>query len=288
MFIRIVYTLFSLMLSTTAAFAGQSTIVDADGTACMGDDRSRKQTGQAALLEAKQKAVEQVSTYLKSESEVKNFLLEKDLLAAYAHAEVKLIQELSKDWYKDPNSGDCLKLTIKAEVIPNRAAMEALAKQAPAAADDPSAPLSVKAWTDRKAYKAGEKVKVYIKGNKPFYARVVYRDASGEMVQLLPNPHRSGNYFNGGTVYEIPSGGDGFELEVSPPFGEENILVFASTAPLGEISTQTRGGVYQVRTEAHDLAIRTRGITITDTKTGAASQQAAEFFEETVKVTTGK
>lgn len=43
------------------------------------------------------------------------------------------------------------------------------------------------------------------------------------MIQILLNLHRTQNYFNGGTVYEIPSGGDGFELEVSPPLGEENI-----------------------------------------------------------------
>jgi hypothetical protein len=284
--VRIIIAMTLSLFILNTAYAAQSTIVDSEGTACMGDNRSRKQTEQAALTDAKQKAVEHVSTYLKSETEVKNFVLEKDLMSAYANAEVKLIQQLSKDWYKDPNAGDCLKLKIKAEVVPDTAAVEKMAKQSPAIVDDPSAPLTVKAWTDKKSYKQGEKVKVYIKGNKPFYARVLYKDAGGQLVQILPNPHRTENYFNGGTIYEIPSGGDRFELEVSQPFGEENIVVYASSSPLGEISTQTRGGLYTVKTKAKDLAMKTRGIKITDKGGNTSAPQAAEFFEDTVLVST--
>jgi hypothetical protein len=278
-----------LLLSVKPVYSAQSTIIEAEGNACMGDDKSRKQAEDSALTDAKKKAVEFASTYIKSETEVKNFALEKDLLSAYAHAEVKILQEPTKEWYKDPNSGDCLKMKIKAEVIPDTMAMQKMAAQSPAVSDDPSAPLTVKTWTDKKIYKTGDKIKVYIKGNKPFYARVIYKDASGEMVQILPNPYRTDNYFNGGSMYEIPTGSDKFELEVSPPFGDENVIVYASSSPLGEISTSTRGGVYQVTTKAKDLGMKTRGIRITDAKEGvASSQNAAEFFEDTVKVMTGK
>jgi hypothetical protein len=260
----------------------------------MGDDKSRKQTQDSALTDAKKKAVEFVATYLRSETEVKNFALEKDLLSAYAHAEVKLLQEPAKEWYKDPNSGDCCRLRIKAEVIPDTAAMQQMAAASPAAFDDPSAPLKVKAWADKKTYMEGEKIKVYIKGNKPFYARVIYKDASGGMVQLLPNPYRTDNYFNGGAMYEIPTGNDRFELEVSPPFGEENIIVYASSSALGEISTEAQGGVYQVKTEAGDLGVRTRGVKLLEKSGDIASgsslskPMASEFFEDTVVVRTGK
>ena len=50
----------------------------------------------------------------------------------------------------------------------------------------------------------------------------------GQYSAALPNPHRSDNYFNGGVVYEVPSGNDHFILEVSPPFGKGTILVYAS------------------------------------------------------------
>lgn len=274
-----------ILCLSRSLFAAQSTITDIEGSACMGDDKSRKQTEQAALTDAKRRAVEFASTYVRSETEVKDFIVEKDLLAAYAQAEVKIIQELEKSWYKDPASGDCCKVRIKAEVVPDVRAMEKMAKNT-AFADDPSAPLQIKAWTDKKNYHAGEKVKIYLKGNKPFYARVLYRDAGGEILQLLPNPYRSDNYFHGGTTYEIPAGNDQFDLQVSPPFGEEGVLVYASTTPLGEIGIESKGSVYQIKTRAQDIGLQSRGVKLTGKTDGKPA--ASEFFEDWLVVKTGK
>ncbi len=269
-----------LILSASGLHAVQSTITEAEGTACMGDDKSRKQTEEAALTAAKKKAVEYASTYVSSETTVKNFITEKDFVSAYANASVRIIQELEKSWYKDPVSGDCCKTKIKAEVLPDEKSMARLSKSS-AVADDPSAPLNIKVWTDKKEYKSGEKIKVFLRGNKPFYARILYKDAGGELVQLLPNPYRSSTYFHGGTIYELPSGDDKFDLEVGPPFGSENVVVYASTSPLGEISTQTRGGVYQIKTQPKDVEMKTRGVALVQKPEGKAGTAAAsEFFEE--------
>jgi hypothetical protein len=128
--------------------------------------------------------------------------------------------------------------------------------------DDPTVPLNVGVWTDKKEYRKGEKIKIYLKGNKPFYCRVVYNDASGKLIQLLPNPYRKENYFNGGAIYEIPSGKDDFELEVEPPFGTESVVVYASTAEIGEIDLKASGGVYEVKTSIEEIGIHTRGVGI--------------------------
>jgi Domain of unknown function (DUF4384) len=280
-----------LFLFVKPAIALQSTITEAEGKACMGDDKSRKQTEDAALQDAKKRAVEFASTYIKSETEVKNFALEKDLLSAYSNAEVKVIQELAKAWYKDPASGDCLSVKIKAEVTPDARVMERMTNSAPSAFDDPSAPLKVKAWTDKKEYKDGDKIKMYLRGNKPFYARVLYKDASGQMIQLLPNPFRQDNYFNGGSLYEIPAGNDKFELAISPPFGDESIIVYASSSQLGEIGVQAEGGVYAVTTQAPEIGLKTRGIRLQakPAQAGVSSKTAAsEFFEDKLVVKTGK
>lgn len=276
---------------TRPVYSAQSAITEAVGKACMGDDKSRKQTEDAALADAKRMAVEFASTYLKSETNIKNLILEKDLLSAYAHAEVKLLQEPAKKWYKDPDAGDCLEINIKAEVIPDTITMERMAAGS-SLADDPSAPLQVKAWADKQTYKAGEKIKFYIKGNKPFYARVIYKDAAGSMVQILPNPHRTEAYFNGGVIYEIPAGYDKFELEVSPPFGEENVIIYASSSPLGEISTEARGGIFQVKTKPADMGVMSRGIKLVEkTKndssgTYISKPTVSEFYEDKVSVKT--
>jgi hypothetical protein len=283
---RSISMVFLMCMIACQVHAAQSTVADAEGVACMGDDRSRKQTEQAALADAKKKAVEYASTYLRSETDVKNFVVEKDLVSAFASATVKIVQELDRSWYKDPSSGDCYKIKIKAEIIPDEKMMTALAKNA-TAPDDPAAPLNIKVWTDKKEYKGGDKIKVYLKGNKPFYARVVYKEAGGGLVQILPNPFRNTSYFNGGTVYELPSGEDKFDLEVSAPFGEEGVIVYASTAPLGEIGLKAEGGVYQVQTKTEDVGIKTRGVRISQ-KAEGSGPGVSEFIENGVTVATKK
>ena len=281
---KISLILFCSIFLSSILYAAQSTITEADGSACMGEDRSKKQTENLAFEDAKRKAVEWTLTYLKSETVVNKYELQKDLIEAYSNAAIKIIQEMEKKWYKDESLGDCFKVKIKAEVIPDEKAIENISKNNQMS-DDPSAPLSIKVWADKKEYKGSDKIRVYIKGNKPFYARVVYRDAGGNMVQLLPNPHRGNNYFNGGTIYELPSGEDKFELEVTPPFGEEDIIVYASTSPLGDIELQAEGGIYQVKTKAGDIGDRTRGIKIKE-KTGSKEGMPSDFFEDKVVVRT--
>ena len=126
--------------------------------------------------------------------------------------------------------------------------------------EDPAAPLSVGLWTDKQEYRQGERVRIFVRGNRPFYARILYRDAEGRTLQLLPNPYRMENYFRGGVTYEIPEGDrDRFSLEVSPPFGKEQLVLHAASAPLGDLDLEATGGVYTVKTRARDLGIKSRG-----------------------------
>lgn len=284
--IVLVATILAFLFVVAALYAGQSTITVADGSACMGDDKSRKQTENEALIYAKRKAVEFASTYLQSETRVKDFEVERDLVDAYANATIKVIEEIEKAWYRDAASGECFRIKIKAEVIPDEKAMTEIAKDL-SMVNDPQAPLNVQVWTEKKEYKQSEKIKVYIKGNKPFYARVLYKDAEGTLLQLLPNSFRTDNYFNGGVVYEIPSGNDRFELEVNPPFGEENIIVYSSIAPLGEINLKDLGGVYEIKTKANDIGVKTRGIKLKERSDGKDSA-TSEFFEGKATIKTGK
>lgn len=94
---RIFFASLLTLFAASYLYASQSTVTEVEGNACMGDDKSRKQTEEYALADAKRKAVEFASTYIKSETEVKDFVLAKDLLSAYAQAEVKVLQELSKE-----------------------------------------------------------------------------------------------------------------------------------------------------------------------------------------------
>jgi hypothetical protein len=284
--LRILLALIISIFWISDVFCAQSTITEADGYACMGEDKSRKQTEQAAATDAKRNAVEYAVTHLESESTVTDFELEKDLVSAYSKATVKILEVKESGWYKDERSGDCYKTKIKCEIVPDENVVKAITNKG-GNYDDPSLPLHVTLSTDKKEYKAGEKIKIYLKGSKPFYARVLYKDTKGELLQLLPNPYRTDNYFNGGVVYEIPSGKDQFELEVSPPFGEEQLIVYASTSPLGDIRIKKEGGVYQVKTREEDIGVKTRGVQLKE-KMAGDKDQASEFFEDQAKLKTGK
>lgn len=283
--LNLIGVLILFLAAVSPSLAGQSVIIDTDGYACMGDDKSRKQTEEFAFKDAKRKATESASTYIQSETHLKDAIMERDLLSAYANAQVKVVQEFLKEWYKDTGLGECYRVTLKVEVLPDEKTMSVLAKNNTEAVDsDPSAPLSVKVWTDRNEYRQGEKIRVFMKGNRPFFARLMYRDASGALVQILPNPYRKNNYFNGGTIYEVPSGEDRFDLEVSPPFGAEAIMLTAGTSQLGELDLVPSEGVYAVQTAAKDIAVKTRGIKLVAGK-GAASG-ITQFAENEVNLKT--
>lgn len=269
---KIIFFLIVILCIVTQLYAAQSTIKIAEGTACMGDDKTRKQTENLAMTDAKRNAIEQVRTYVSSSTEVHDFELKQDLVTAYADAKVEVIEELGKGWYKDTAQGDCYKVKIKADVIPNEKAMK---KVSDTALDDPTLPLAVKVWSDKEIYSEGEKMKIYLKGNKPFFARVIYRDAGNNNLQLLPNPYRQDNYFLGGVTYAIPSGTDKFEMEVNPPFGEESITVYASVAELGDITLNQEGPVFAVKTKPQDISIKTRSIKIKEVSSENAQKPVA-------------
>lgn len=274
------------IISASNLFASQSVIIESDGYACMGEDKSRKQTEQSAVADAKRKATESAVSYITSETHIKDAMLEKDLLSAYSRAQVKQLQEMMKEWYKDAGIGDCYRVKLKVEVIPDEKALASLSgKGQETLENSPSAPLSVKLWSDKNDYRQGEKIKLYLKGNKPFFAKVVYKDAQGEQVQLLPNPHRKNNYFNGGVVYELPSGEDRFDLEVSPPFGIENVTVYASTSELGELSVTANNSVFAIKNKSEEIASGTRGVKLSS-KTSAGKLQTAEFSESALTIKT--
>ena len=245
----------------------------------MGEDRSRKETERVALADAKRNAGEFAATMIKSITEVEDAVLKQDLITAFSKASVEILKVLHKQWYKESGAGDCYRIKIQAEVIPDQKAMEKTeSKQAQH--DDPSLPLKVKLWSDRTTYSEGDVVKVYLKGNKPFYAQLVYQDSQGDLIQLLPNPYREENYFNGGVTYEVPTGKDKFELAVTPPFGKETIILYASTAPLGEIELEDSGPVYTVITPADQVSRSLRGLRIQKKFEGPDEEKAAAEFDE--------
>jgi hypothetical protein len=273
----------ALLLLSLRLGSAQSVVIEATGTASMGDTKSRKETMDEAKTNAKRNAIENASTYIRSETTVKNFMTEKDLVEAFSQAVVTVLEEVKGEWFQDSLMGESFKIVLKVEVTPKE--MEKIPEKTEMI-DSPTAPLTVKLWIDRDkaSFKAGEKINLFIKGNKPFFARIVYVQNDGSLVQILPNPLNKDNYFNGGAIYSLPSDKDSYELVVEPPFGEEKIIVYAGTAPLGDVNLADAGSVYAVDDNLNDTGSKSRGIKIK--KKEGQSKAAAEFFETNLIIKT--
>lgn len=289
----------ALLVFSFIAFSGwnasgsQSTITEANGESCMGDDKSRRETEQLALESAKRMAVELTSSHVSSTTVVENFELKQDIIEAFTRAEVKLLDVLDTNWREQGPFDRCVQIRIRAEVIPAAAPM-ARVSDVEENRLDPRLPLNVSLWVnaDDGQYVEGERLKIYLQGNKPFYARLVYVDALGNNIQLLPNQHRRDNYFQGATLFEVPEGRDQFELTVSGPFGSEELILYASTEPLGDVSVMPAGSdVYLVNDGIEQVGAKTRGIAIGKKqpqaeKTAAPPPVFAEFAESRVAIST--
>lgn len=128
----------------------------------------------------------------------------------------------------------------------------------------PGVPLDVKIWTDKQAYRKGEKIVINLQGNKDFYGKIVYLSADGQTVQLLPNGMRSLDFFKGARTYTVPEGTDGFTLDVAPPYGAERIVLYASESALPAVKTRSlgAGGMLAVDGGQQALSALSRGIKI--------------------------
>jgi len=259
----------------------RSTIVEVDGYAYLSEDKTMRDLREEAFANAKREALQRAQTYLQSFTKVENFTLTYDLIESAAEGYVKILE--SKDHGVTPDNR--YHVWVKAEVEYTLKKPET--SDIPNFAVNKYAPLTVAVWTEKKEYHAGEEVRIFLKGNKDFYARVVYQDASGKLLQLLPNPHRLKSFFKGGKELAIPEQTDGFKLAVEPPFGKEEIIVYASSAPLGEVAVENSGkNLLQIVDELENVAEQTRGIKIVNDAGNKKSE--AEFYETRCHVITRK
>ncbi len=146
-----------------------------------------------------------------------------------------------------------------------------------------SAPLSVQVWAEQETYRAGETMKLFIKGNKDFYARIIYRDVAGNLIQLLPNAYRKSNRFLGGETFTIPDSTDRFSLDVGAPFGAETLFVLASTEETGSFrGTEIGGGLSLLTEDIDTVRGQTRSIALRPLPEGGKP----EYVEVSAQITT--
>ena len=259
----------------------RSCIQAVDGYAYLSENMTLAQTRTAAFANAKRQALEMARTYITSKTKVKDSVLEYDLIWADSEGAVTILEQ--KDHGVEDNTR--YHVWIKAEVE-----YELNPKEEPGTHGhvmDTDALLTVKVWMSRKEYRDGESIEIHIQGNRDFYARIVDITSSGQIIQLLPNDYRKINFFEANKVYKIPDQGDHFDLKVTAPYGEDQIVVYASEVPLGQVDMERVGqGLSRYRGSRESLAATTRGINVVPVHSG--SHSGAEFYEATWRLTTTK
>lgn len=231
---------------------------EVDGYAFMGGNSTLNSVREEANIHAKKQCLQNANTYIQSMSVVKNMELDVSIQQATSGGFVKVLE--SKDYGLENLR---YHVWIKAEV---RYSVDKPPSSNPDY-NSPLLPLTVKMWTEKRNYRQGEKMSITIKGNKDFYGQIYYQDAGGNMILLLPNGYRTDNFFKGDEEIVIPGEEDQFELEIMEPYGKEELLIFASTAPLAEIEGQDAGkGLRLVDANREGIRNNVRGLKVTGGK----------------------
>ncbi len=260
----------------------RSNLVEVDGYAQLSEEKSIRDIRLEAFANARRQALENAETHIKSQTRVENYQLQYDLIESGAEGVVKVLEQ--KDLGIENNSR--YHVWIRAEVTYVLRPAAEPAKQK--ALMSPDAPLTAKIWTSKKNYRHGEYITIYMEGNRDFYARIVNISSDGKVIQLLPNGYRQTHHFRGGKRYQIPGPGDRFELKVTPPYGQERIVVYASETPMGDISMAPLGdGLYEYQGSNDDLAFRVRSIQPVARPSGSMTSGSTGFYEASWVVETG-
>jgi len=91
---------------------------------------------------------------------------------------------------------------------------------------------------NRLSFIEGETLSYFVSSDHDAYLLLIYQNADGRMFQIFPNLHSGNGYFTAEEYLSIPPRNANYEFNVSPPFGEENIWLFASDKPFSKLPTK--------------------------------------------------
>jgi hypothetical protein len=88
---------------------------------------------------------------------------------------------------------------------------------------------------DNQTYIESDTIYYFVSTDQGCYLLLIYQDAEGNLVQIIPNRYLGKSYVQAGDFIMVPKTGAPFSFKVSAPFGEESIYAFASSKPFPEL-----------------------------------------------------
>jgi len=259
----------------------RSCIQTVDGYAFLSENMTLAETRKAAFINAKRQALEMAQTFIQSKTSVQDLEIVADRIDTTSEGAVTIIEQKDLGVENNTRYHVWIKAEVKYGIKPPKD------KYIPPNYMNETSSLTVKVWTSKERYRKGDSIQIFLKGNKDFYARVVDISSDGNIIQLLPNHFRQDSLFKADKTYKIPDQNDRFNLTVTPPYGVDKIVVYASAAPLGSVPMESVGnGLHRYHGTTSSLALKTRGIKISpiDNK----NNSIADFYETACTITTGE
>jgi Domain of unknown function (DUF4384) len=108
--------------------------------------------------------------------------------------------------------------------------------------------FKVKVWTDKKKYKIGEPLYVYVKSDGDCYLTLIDFGTSGNSYIFFPNRFNPRSFVKAGVKITIPGKEYGFKIKVGGPVGIEKIKAICTAEPSDLVDLNLGGGFHQART----------------------------------------
>lgn len=249
--------------------SGAKKVETVQGYGCYfyGDDETPAKAKKAARILAQEQAVRHHQVYIKSQSRIKNLILDEDIIQATSAAILHHIVIL-----KEEKKTQEICVSLSAEINP--VSMEELINQqitAKELADDaetlfvPQQPaFGLRVWTNKAdgRFLEGDGLIIFVESERDAYVKIDYFQADGTVVHLVPNVFNRRTFIQAGRRYAFGDGEGAEMFVVSPPFGAETIKVIASTRPLRGSLPQPKQSLSDSRTYLRDMRTSLRGISI--------------------------
>lgn len=127
---------------------------------------------------------------------------------------------------KVPAPWMCLLTVLLVPVLPVEAASEA-----PALSVDITTHLG-----DDQEFRQGDEIRLLVSLSEPAWLLILYQDAAGRLIQILPNSRSPRRRYDAGSYFPIPDKAQPFVYRVAEPYGQEYAWVIAGAQPVPELA----------------------------------------------------
>lgn len=91
---------------------------------------------------------------------------------------------------------------------------------------------------DVQSFQQGDTISFLLSLDTDAHVLVIYENADGQLVQLLPNKVSQKSIWKAGLFITLPDSDAGFIFKIQPPFGKEKLWAFAMDVSLPDLQGQ--------------------------------------------------